>query len=238
MFLNDNNMIRSNKSIYFLIGLIVGVVIGSSVVWWIQNYDFKIWFTFSGKNKQEISIADDNKASDNLNDKQPKKAHRNIAKPIPVKKEETLSSEDDTTSIINQNNEHLTDTSSNYNEVNNNSPDEIVVAKDELLFAKIIKIEGIDKNDSKKDALLDSLLINDKTKKPAANSIKVEFWRSPINYKGYKYSNNKLILFGIYMHEEAILESRNDKLYLNYENTFYLIEKADDFHPLMAVKPH
>jgi hypothetical protein len=45
-----------------------------------------------------------------------------------------------------------------------------------------------------------------------------------------------LVLFGIYIYEDASLEMRNNKLYLSYANTFYLIEKADDFQPLMAVR--
>jgi hypothetical protein len=134
----------------------------------------------------------------------------------------------------NINNEYSTDTSGT--ELRNNSTDNIVIAKDELLFTRIIKIEGMNGNNSKKDAVLDSLLINDKTKKLPSNFAKVEFWRSPINYKGYKFNNNKLVLFGIYMYEDAILESRNNKIYLNYANTFYLIEKTDDFQPLMVVK--
>lgn len=227
-------MIQSNKFIYFIIGTIVGIAIGASVVWWMQNYDFKIWFTFSGKNKKEINTTGTNTVTNN-SDSDKSKANSGVNKTTSVKKDASLNTYyGDTNSTSYQNNEYLEDTSRNVS--NSKSSDDIVIAKDELLFTRIIKVEGINGNESKKDAALDSLLINDKTKKPPANFIKVEFWRSPINYKGYKYSNNKLVLFGIYIYEDASLEIRNNKLYLNYANTFYLIEKADDFQPLMAVR--
>ena len=227
-------MIQSNKFIYFIIGTIVGIAIGASVVWWMQNYDFKIWFTFSGKNKKEINTTADNTAT-NDSDSEKSKAYSGVNKTTSVKKDASLNAYySDTNTTSYQNNEYSEDTARNVS--NSNSSDDIVIAKDELLFTRIIKVEGINGSDSKKEAALDSLLINDKTKKPPANFIKVEFWRSPINYKGYKYSNNKLVLFGIYIYEDASLEMRNNKLYLNYANTFYLIEKADDFQPLMAVR--
>ena len=225
-------MIQSNKIILFLIGIVVGIAIGASVVWWMQNYDFKIWFTFSGKNKQEINAKDINASSNPTDDKS--KINSNAARTNALKKEMDISTGDDTSAMASQANVYSTDT--NAYESKNNSSEDIVIAKDELLFTRIIKIEGMNGVNSKKDASVDSLLINDKTKKLPANFAKVEFWRSPINYKGYKYSNNKLVLFGIYIYEDASLESRNNKIYLNYANTYYLIEKADDFQPLLAVR--
>ncbi len=225
-------MIQSNKFNSFLIGIIVGIAMGASVVWWMQNYDFKIWFTFSGKNKQEINTAEVQSVSNNQ-DADQSKINENIAKTMVVKKETNHSSINDSTLMI-QSNAISQDTASH--DAINQSSDNIVIAKDELLFTRIIKIGGSTTTNFKKDALLDSLLINDKTKKLPSNFVKVEFWRSPINYKGYKFNNNKLILFGIYMYEDATLELRNNKTYLNYANTFYLIEKTDDFQPLMAVK--
>ncbi len=225
-------MIQSNKIILFLIGIVVGIAIGASVVWWMQNYDFKIWFSFSGKNKQEVIAKDLNTSSNSADDKS--KISSNTVRSNALKKEMNLTSGDDTSAMSSQTFANSTDTSSY--ESKNNSSENIVIAKDELLFTRIIKIEGMNGENSKKDASIDSLLINDKTKKLPANFVKVEFWRSPINYKGYKYSNNKLVLFGIYIYEDASLETRNNKIYLNYSNTYYLIEKADDFQPLMAVR--
>ncbi|MFZ4400058.1 MAG: hypothetical protein ACOYO1_08500 [Bacteroidales bacterium] len=221
-------MIQSNKFISFLIGIIVGIAIGASVVWWMQNYNFKIWFSFSGKNKQELNILNNNDQNKSAKDKS--KINNNDAKTALTKIESRLSYKNDSSSMAQENDVFSIDST-----VNNPSED-IVIAKDELLFTRIIKIEGLNSNNSKKDALLDSLLINEKTKKLPFNFVKVEFWRSPINYKGYKFNNNKLVLFGIYMYEDASLENRNNKIYLNYANTFYLIEKTDDFQPLMAVK--
>ena len=46
------------KYIYLIIGIVIGIAIGGSCVWWIQNYDLKIWFSFSGK-KQLLQKGND-----------------------------------------------------------------------------------------------------------------------------------------------------------------------------------
>ncbi|MCX6231843.1 MAG: hypothetical protein NTZ33_09895 [Bacteroidetes bacterium] len=226
-------MISSNKFILFLIGVVVGIAIGASVVWWMQNYNFKVWFSFKGKDKQEVIQAENTTSANNPNDEK-SKAIINTVKSGIQKKTDGSFNQNDTNYVSTNSTSHNSD--SIKGETNNGNSDDFVIAKDELLFTRIIKVEGVNTANDKKEAALDSLLINDKTKKLPSNLVKVEFWRSPINYKGYKYSGNKLVLFGIYVYENASLESRNNKLYLNYTNTFYLIENTDDFEPLMAVK--
>jgi hypothetical protein len=226
-------MISSNKFILFLIGVVVGIAIGASVVWWMQNYDFKVWFSFKGKDIQEIARNDNQNPDANQNDEKLKNTG-NTVKTAYSKKAESYPKDND--SVLGGTNKASHYADSIKTEGNNSGDDDIVIAKDELLFTRMLKIEGMSAAGDKREAALDSILINDKTKKPASNIIKVEFWRSPINYKGYKFNGNKLVLFGIYIYENASLEFRNGKLYLNYANIFYLIENTDDFEPLMAVR--
>ncbi len=224
-------MKQNNRYLYFAIGVVIGISIGASVVWWMQNYDFKIWFTFSGKNDSKTEYAENlSNTSNNDNDKQTSVSAKT------EKNKKNINSAIQSDSITNSKytdnkNNDSTASSSNYNEDNQ----DIVIAKDELLFSRNMKIEGFVQNNGKENNL-DSLLINDKTKNANSNIIKVEFWRSPINYKGYKFINNKLILFGIYNYDEAILEYHSNKIYLFYQNTYYFIEKNTDFQALIPVK--
>jgi hypothetical protein len=220
---------QNNKYLYFAIGVIVGISIGASVVWWMQNYDFKIWFTFSGKNDNTTEMTQDNEIKNNgSTDKQDTKNIKNDK----IKKNTITLNQSDSLKNDYMNEVEDNDTM-NVAELNNNN--DIIVATDELLFTKNFKIEGSG-SVSSNDKNLDSLLINDKTKTTPGNTLKVEFWRSPINYKGYKYLNNKLILFGIYDFENFQIEYFNNKLYIFSQKNYYLIEKNNDFKALIPLK--
>jgi len=113
---------------------------------------------------------------------------------------------------------------------NNNSGDEIVVMKDELLFSTLLKPTGkpnsyfCDYNEK-----MDSLLIDNGSIKNA-NLLKVEFWRSPVNFKGYKLNKRSLILFGVYQFDNLKLEYGDDRtLTMNYKNQKVLLRCTENF---------
>lgn len=70
--------------------------------------------------------------------------------------------------------------------VGNKNSGEIVVRKDEQLAEKTYAIINLDAKRS------DSIPAKEV---PQAN-LAVEFWKSPLNYHGYKFVRNKLVLFG------------------------------------------
>lgn len=109
--------------------------------------------------------------------------------------------------------------------------DEDIVISDKMLLYKNIKVKGLDEIGSNKLALLDSLLMNDTERK--TDQLMVEFWESPLNYKGYKLSDNKLILFGIKEFEFASIEINNKKLYLRYLDNLYPLEYSTDYKALV-----
>lgn len=215
---------QNGKYLYLVIGVIIGIAIGAAVVWWMQNYDFKIWFTFSGKDDKNKEIVDS--FSDSEYNTEVKKDKSTI-KFDKAKRNSDYNSLSDT----NSSNSTYGSDSMQIEEGN-----DIVIAKDEYLSTKFIEVKGNYQKNTQKDNKLDSLLINDKTKTNNSNIIKTEFWRSPINYKGYKFMNNNLVLFGIYDFDEAALEYSNNKLYLVYKNSYYLIEKNSSFQSLIPIK--
>lgn len=214
---------QNSKYLYLVIGIIIGIAIGSAVVWWMQNYDFKIWFTFSGKDDKSKEIVENKSDNDIVSDL---KKDKSTIKYDKNKKNSGYNSQADTIS-----DNYANDSNTVISEGNN----DIVIAKDEYLATRLIEVKGFNRNNSK-DTKLDSILINDKTKANYTNIIKTEFWRSPINYKGYKFINNNLILFGIYDFDEVILEFSANKLYMNYKNNYFYIEKTSNFQPLIQLK--
>lgn len=107
--------------------------------------------------------------------------------------------------------------------------EEIIVRKDELLFTKNIYINDLSKSDpaNKKDSLL-QILRGGKEFAPSSFVV-VEYWKSPINYKGYKMGKNKVILFGLQNSEKSQIFRLNDNLYLKNNDKIYKLDNSTEF---------
>jgi hypothetical protein len=220
---------KLNKFKNLLFGFIIGCVVGGSIVWWQKAYliDKLIekgisFFTFNFNE-------DDNKLF--------KDAGQNNTKIVKTKYT-NLNLKEDTSSPI--------DTMVDYNDKNhlldstkNDSIDkkylienDYSIVKEELLYSKSLKIINID---NKKESLnlADTIFIEDNIGDKAASSdYNIEFWKSPINFKGYKTGKNKIVLYGIYDFRKLSLKKRNDVLYLQCDDKYYIIENTDNFKPL------
>ena len=114
---------------------------------------------------------------------------------------------------------------------------DIVVVKDELLFSK----QMIPSGDAKvflcdNSSELDSLLVDNITS-ISSEGLYVEFWKSPVNFKGYKLNKKKLILFGIMEFDSVSLEFQKEKsLLLHYRNQEFELKCTQDFLPLNIQK--
>ena len=72
------------------------------------------------------------------------------------------------------------------------------------------------------------------SKKPASaesevqqsqRTIVVEFWKSPINYKGYRYESGKLKIYGVAQTANITFKELDNRLYVNIDGTYYFIEQ-------------
>ena len=114
------------------------------------------------------------------------------------------------------------------------SKEEYIIKKDVLLFTKNIKV--IDKklivgnndkqNEEKSLAKEAAEKLNPEAKLPEDDekTIKVfivEFWRSPINYKGYKIGKNKIVLYGIDEPDWVKLYDLEGNIYMEYGQNFF-----------------
>ncbi|NUM31320.1 MAG: hypothetical protein HUU47_03230 [Bacteroidetes bacterium] len=67
------------------------------------------------------------------------------------------------------------------------------------------------------------------TKKLTNTSIKVEYWQSVVNFKGYKLEGNNLKLFGVKPTEKISLKILDNNIYLKKNGDYYKLEQSGDF---------
>ncbi len=116
--------------------------------------------------------------------------------------------------------------------------DNIVVRKDELLSIKTVELINLDAPYVKthQDSLLERVSdIKDPRDEMIKHSMQVEFWKSPLNYKGYKLSKYNVILYGITETQNLKLYALNNILYLKQANVIYKMDYNSDFKPFERI---
>jgi hypothetical protein len=114
--------------------------------------------------------------------------------------------------------------------------DDIVVKKDELTGVKYVDLLPLmnqGETFSSKDSVLQQLSGIKETK--SAISYKVELWKSPINYKGYKMTKNKLLLYGVNSTDAIKLYKLDEVIYLKLPQATYKLEYTSDFKPFEKI---
>lgn len=108
---------------------------------------------------------------------------------------------------------------------------DVTVATDELLFTKFIVPSGVrNKYFCESNDNLDSTLVNNPSKKQ--EGLMVEFWRSPVNFRGYKLTRKKLVIFGVYAYDSVVLAyGSNNQIVMKYNGREYNLRCAEDFVP-------
>ena len=107
----------------------------------------------------------------------------------------------------------------------------MVVKKDEMLFSKYMEIlEG-----SPSGSPADSTNTFTGKSKQIAGRMWVEFWRSPLNYRGYKFGRSKLVVYGISDYEGVKILKYKEDLFIKHNTSYYRINNSDDFVPFNKV---
>ena len=250
---------QRNKFAYLLVGVFIGVLIAFSIVWW-QGHDIGRW-GFLKKVKSYFSSVftrhEDNDIAI-INEKSNNKKTVNIKQKMNNAELKNDSAYYDTTNNVNfydpnaldeflaKYNGHLPDSlvvdsiikSQKNVEVNSYSnSNNVEIKKDRLIYAKSFIVPGIELFSGDNPGKLDSLLTDNKTTIPIKNknALLVEFWKSPINYKGYKTGKNKIVLFGIDKYDIISFKVLNNILYMKYVSDFYQIDKSIDFKSLIPI---
>ena len=119
----------------------------------------------------------------------------------------------------------------------------IVVKQDQLLISTTLNVEDkTDAGNSSEESLSKDAVehLNPAAdlpeKEKTTSAFIVEFWVSPINYRGYKMSKNKLILFGIEEPDAVKLYRVNEGIYMSYLKEYYKLVDSFDFLSYQKLK--
>jgi hypothetical protein len=223
----------SNRLTIFLLGLSVGLLVGAGFfIFKIDDYLSKMSLFKSGPDT--IVAVTQNKTEDKKDQASAKKWEQTKKT---VGKDSLTVSKNDSVKVISSNLKDSLVADSSLT-VYNPHPDDIVVKKDEMVSAKVIDVTNVTPPDPKnpKDSILQKESgIRDDTKN-SVNAYQVEFWQSPINYKGYKMLKNKIVLFGIAQNENLKLFKIEDGIYMKQQQNVYRLAFTSDFKQFENVK--
>lgn len=122
----------------------------------------------------------------------------------------------------------------NYNEVDALLKEEdINVAQEELLSVKNIKVIDLDAI-TKRDTLTGQLAGVTSSEYP--NLFFVEFWKTPLNSKGYRMTRNRVILYGLSDFSSITIYKVDDNFYLKNDDVVYKISSGTEFKPMELVQ--
>ena len=111
--------------------------------------------------------------------------------------------------------------------------EDIIVRRDELLESRSLELIVLDgKAKSNKSDSLFKLIDNNGNEK---TQFKIEFWKSPINYRGFKMIRNNIIAFGLETSENCKLFSYEQQYYLKHGSAVYKIYLTSDFQSFTKI---
>ena len=122
----------------------------------------------------------------------------------------------------------------NYAEVDQllKDDEDFTIAKEELLSVKNIKVIDLDAS-KKQDTLVGQLAGVTNTNFP--NLFFVEFWKTPLNSKGYRMTRNRVILYGLSDFSSITIYKVDDNFYLKNDEFVYKISAGTEFKSLEIV---
>lgn len=111
----------------------------------------------------------------------------------------------------------------------NHGDDSIVVLKDQLVSSVQVPVTQVLMTGRTGADSLNKKGQPQKNAPTGPNPFPVEFWQSPLNYKGYQLGKNKLILYGLNESEKLQLFLWNGGLFLKVQEQFVRLERKGEF---------
>ena len=204
----------------FILGLSLGLLAACLFfIFKLDDYIRKIDFTsLNQKNKvTEETVNPKNQTADSEKNKEEKPAY---------KKTEGGTEKKSANSFISVNN--ITD--STYNESENYR-----VLKEELQSVKNIYVKVVSPKEktSSKDSMIASLA--GVTMPDDKEFFMIEFWKTPLNSKGYKMTRSRLLIYGFNEASDLQLVKDADKYYLKNNNIIYSLSYSAEFKPMERI---
>lgn len=111
-----------------------------------------------------------------------------------------------------------------------NPDDEIVVRTNEKIGEKFVTLVNLDGTKA-----IDSIRSKEAgIREEPGRIVTVEFWRSPLNYKGYTLTRSRLVLFGL-AEENISLYRMDQSMFMKTAGGVFRLENTADFRQLERV---
>ena len=140
---------------------------------------------------------------------------------IQIKKENTVSKKNESVISVNDITDSSYTTSENYQ-----------VLKEELISVKNIYVKTLSPEEkiSAADSLAASLSgVNSSAKE---EFFMIEFWKTPLNSKGYKMTRSRLLIYGYLEKSDLALVKQDDNYYLRNNRIIYRLNYSSEFKTL------
>ena len=120
----------------------------------------------------------------------------------------------------------------NYKEVDSllNSDERINIAMEELLSVRTVKVIRIGERSAPHDTLAARLANAEEL--PPSNLYFVEYWKTPLNSRGYRFTRNKIMLYGFADFTNTLLYSLDNSFYLKSGDQVYRLFYSPEFKKL------
>ena len=211
------------KTLSFISGILIGIISGLGLFFiLIIGFNPLSIFKDSDTSEAQDTLVDLRKNPISTNAKTKKQQSESDITKISEIELDTLSSNEQT------------DTSSNSTlNVSDLNSEEIIVKRDELIDTRILKISIVNKALSKGKA--DSLVSVFQGSSTHTSEYRIEFWRSPINYRGFKFIRNTLVTFGLDSNESSRLFLLDEVFYLKHGISVYRLFTTEKFEPFTKI---
>src|SRR6202008_3738988 len=212
-------MNRFGKKIQlFVFGLSIGLLVGCLFFIFKLDDFFSRASLFEKENK--ASVTEELVLNDNRSEKESKN-HR--VNPVNKTTDSTLKNSDT--------NNEVGATTSTYT-FTESQDENINVLKEELIGVKNINVKDIEGGSDYKsisDSVLTSMSGISSNKK--TDFFMVEFWKTPLNSKGYKMTRNTVLIYGLKENTDLSMVKLDDEYYLKNNSEVYKLNYSTDFKP-------
>lgn len=206
-----------NRLQVFLLGLLFGIVLsGGFFLLKLDDYvkDFALNNPLVNQDKDEDEVVVEDEKGD---------------KPVKPKKDVTSVTDGNDVIDVTDSTDEATSVDTTTSSDNGNS--EIVVRTNELLGEKIVALVNLDGTKA-----IDSIRSKEAgIKEDPGKSVTIEFWQSPLNYKGYTLSRSRLVLFGFATDESVSLYRMDNMMFMKTNGGVFRLENTADFRQLERV---
>jgi hypothetical protein len=229
--MSQNVTPRTHPMLFILTGLFAGALLGFGIALFLQNRDINPMVPFLSNRNDTLEI--DQKEHHQKN-QTGKPVSESTAGDTTAEPEDTVIA--DTSSSTDDEYSPASSEDSLYTPVAGTGD---LVLRDELIGSRRIRVQWDEDRPQKGNERSDSLLTGLTSVKPPEGLFQeytVEFWRNPLNYKGYRISRDKLVIFGLSPDQPCQLRYTTGQLVLITGKQQYLLRESNTFIPLIPKK--